>query len=77
MNKIGPLYLQVLPTVDQKYFLKNSRKFHKAKLEFAICQQYLHSIYTILSVISNLEMILSICEKENTMIILYKELERS
>ena len=39
---------------------KNSRKFQKAKLEFALLWNYLHSIYTVLEIISNLENISSI-----------------
>ena len=37
---------------------KNSRKFQKVKLEFAMwADNYLHSIYILLGIISNLEMI--------------------
>ena len=56
------------PPAGFKYIFLNSRKFPKAKLEFAICQQlftshlyciynYWHGIYIVLGVISNLEMI--------------------
>ena len=61
-NTVGPSYPQVLhlriqPTLDWKYFLKqNSRKYQKAKLEFAKLANYLHSIYIVLGIISNLEM---------------------
>ena len=52
----------------KKYLEKNCRKFQKAKLEFAMHWQlftshlhriynYLHSIYILLGIISNLEMI--------------------
>ena len=62
------LHLQIQPTIDQKYSKKKSRKFQKAKLEFAAHWQlftwhshciynYLHSIYIVLSIISNLEII--------------------
>ena len=36
---------------------KNSSKFKKAKLEFAAVGSYLHNIYIVLGIISNLEMI--------------------
>lgn len=39
---------------------KNFQKFQKAKLEFAMWVNCLHSIYIILGIISNLEMIQSI-----------------
>ena len=39
---------------------KNSCKLQKVKLEFAAESNYLHNIYTILGITSNLEMILSI-----------------
>ena len=52
------LILQIQPTVDQKYFF-NSRKFQKAKLEFAVHQQ-ICSIYNALGIKSNLEIIWSI-----------------
>ena len=52
---------------------KKSRKFQKEKPEFALCRQlftrhlyctynYLHSIYIVLGIISNLEMIYNIWE---------------
>ena len=59
------LHLQIQPTTDQQYLGKNSRKFQKAKLEFATCWQlfpshlyciynYLHSIYIVLGIVSNI-----------------------
>lgn len=41
-------YFQIQPTVDLKYFLKNSRKFQKVKFEFAMLSNYLDSIYIVL-----------------------------
>ena len=35
----------------------NSRELQKMKLEFASCGKYLHSLYIVLAIISNLEMI--------------------
>ena len=35
----------------------NSRKLQKVKLEFASCGKYLHNIYIVLAIVSNLEMI--------------------
>ena len=32
--------------MNGKYFLKYARKFQKAKLDFATCQQLFYSIYT-------------------------------
>ena len=70
---VSPPYLRVLhpriqPTTDQKYSEKNSRKFQKAKLEFAVHWQlftqhlhciysYLHIICFVLGITSNPEMI--------------------
>ena len=59
------MHLQIQPTTDQQYFGENSRKFQKAKLEFATCWQlfplhlyciynYLHSIYIVLGIVSNI-----------------------
>ena len=45
-----------------KIFFKNSRKFQKAKLNLPPSSNYLHSIYLVLGIISNLEMISSIWE---------------
>ena len=36
---------------------KNSRKFQKAKIEFVILSNYLHGVYIVLGILSNLEMI--------------------
>lgn len=38
-------------------FEENSRKFQDAKLEIAMCLAYLHNIYIVLGIISNLETI--------------------
>lgn len=57
------LYVQVLhpwiqPTLDQKYLEKTiSRRFQKAKLEFAVFENYLYSVYIVLGVVSILEII--------------------
>ena len=62
-NTVGPPYLWVLhsqiqPTTDQNIFKKiKFRKFQKSEFEFVTCCHYLHIIYTVLGVISNLEMI--------------------
>ena len=45
--------------LNQKKIFFNSRKFQKAKLEFTVHCNYLHSIYIALGIISNLEIILS------------------
>ena len=61
--------LEIQPSTDQKYFgRKKSRNFQRAKVEFAMHWQlltynlhciynYLHSIYIVLGIMSNLEMI--------------------
>ena len=61
-KKVSRLYLwiphlKIQPTTDGKYSGKNiSRKFQKTELEFAVHGNYLHSIYNVLGIISNLEM---------------------
>ena len=53
MYIVSPLYLLVMhlcmiqPTASLKYIYFQSRKFQKAKLEFAACCQHLHSIYIV------------------------------
>lgn len=48
---ICEFYIWLQPAIDSKYLKK---KLQKAKCEFALSQQYLHSIYIVLGVVSNL-----------------------
>ena len=60
---VSPLYVQVphpwiQPTLDQKYSEKTiSRRFENAKLEFAVLENYLYSIYIVLGIVNILEII--------------------
>ena len=55
---------------------KNSRKFQKAKIEFVILSNYLHGVYIVLGILSNLEMIQNLQEVIwEYYTVLYKEFE--
>ena len=55
---VSPLYVQVphpwiQPTLGQKHLEKTiSRRFEKSKLEFAVLENYLYSIYIVLGIVS-------------------------
>ena len=70
---MGSTFLDSTKQESNKFRKKYSRKFQKAKFEFPTSQQlftwnlhciysYLHNIYIVLDIVSNLEMILSIWE---------------
>ena len=57
-NTVCPLYLWIQPTTDQKYS-KKQKNSESSKKQNSHCEpsNYLHSIYIVLGIISNLEMI--------------------
>ena len=50
-------YLQIQPTGDGKYSKINSRNFNKQNLYLPHTSNYLYSIYIVLGIMSNLEII--------------------